>query len=70
MEVYIDVILMKKERSGDYIKDLRETFSTLEKYNLKLNRSKFIFGINSENFLGYLLTQEALRRIWRKPMLF
>lgn len=60
IEVYVDDILVKAVRAKDLMKDLEEPFSTLQRYELKLNPSKFIFGIRSEKFLNYMVTERGI----------
>ena len=43
MEVYIDDILVKIKDKANHLDDLKETFSTLHKYNMKLNPKKCVF---------------------------
>ena len=35
VEVYVDDMLVKSKEEANYLDDLKETFSTLHKYNLK-----------------------------------
>ena len=39
-EVYIDDMLMKSKDEANHLDDIKETFSTLRKYNTKLNPAK------------------------------
>ena len=41
MEVYIDDMLVKFLEAKDHISHLQQAFSTLRKYNMKLNPAKF-----------------------------
>ncbi|PKA58156.1 hypothetical protein AXF42_Ash012879 [Apostasia shenzhenica] len=43
LEAYVDDILVKSRSMEEYLTDLRETFDTLRKYNLKLNLAKCTF---------------------------
>lgn len=36
---------------------MEETFATLQRYELKLNPNKCIFGVRSEKFLDYLVIE-------------
>ena len=40
--------------------DLRETFQTLRKYQMKLNLSKCAFGVYSGKFLGFMVSQRGI----------
>uniref|UniRef100_A0A2N9IFY5 Uncharacterized protein n=1 Tax=Fagus sylvatica TaxID=28930 RepID=A0A2N9IFY5_FAGSY len=44
----------------DYLSDLRAVFNTLRCHRLKLNASKCAFGIGSEKFLGFMVTQRGI----------
>lgn len=37
--------------------DVEETFTTLQKYYMKLNPKKCIFGIRKRRFLGYMVIE-------------
>ncbi|XP_010496968.1 PREDICTED: uncharacterized protein LOC104773993 [Camelina sativa] len=56
MEVYIDDMLVKSLVAEDHIVHLHQAFTTLRKYNMKLNPSKCSFGVSSGKFLGYIVT--------------
>ena len=45
MEVYIDDMLTKSKKAADHLVDLGQTFYQLEKYQMKLNTTKCIFGV-------------------------
>lgn len=55
MEVYINDMLVKSQASTNHIDDLRETFTTLYKYQMKLNPAKYAFGITSRKFLEFMV---------------
>ena len=46
MEVYIDDMLVKSLEVEDHISHLQQAFSTLHKYNMKLNPAKCSFGVS------------------------
>ena len=50
VEAYIDDIV-------EHLVDLGEVFSMLREHRLHLNASKCSFGVSSEKFLGYMITQ-------------
>lgn len=56
MEVYIDDMLVKSIDAKDHISHLQQAFSTLRRYNMKLNPTKCSFRVRSGNFLGYIVT--------------
>lgn len=57
MEVYIDDMVVKSKKAEDHVRDLKEAFVILKKYNMKLNPTKCTFGVLSRKFLGYMVTQ-------------
>ena len=40
--------------------DLQETFDTLRQYKMKLNLSKCAFGVSSEKFLRFMVSQKGI----------
>lgn len=56
MEVYVDDMLIKRMRPDQHIKDLREAFTELRKFQMKLNLLKCAFGMTLGKFLGFLVT--------------
>ena len=66
MEVYIDDMVVKSKEEQTYLADLKETFSILRKYKMKLNASKCAFGIGSGKFLGYIVNNRGFEANPRK----
>ncbi|XP_073061699.1 uncharacterized protein [Primulina eburnea] len=60
IEVYVDDILIKTREVSCFIDDLGETFTTLKRYGIKLNPAKFVFGVRSGKFLGFLVTDRGI----------
>ncbi|KAJ9536516.1 hypothetical protein OSB04_un000310 [Centaurea solstitialis] len=60
MEVYIDDMLVKSERSHDHIDHLKQSFDILRQYKMKLNPTKCSFGVRAGKFLGYMITQRGI----------
>ena len=60
IEVCIDNMLVKSLKATDHIVHLGEMFSILRKHCMILNPSKYIFGISSEKFLGFLVTKRGI----------
>ena len=56
IEVYINDMLVKSKECPDHEKHLQETFELLRRYDMKLNPLKCAFGVNSGNFLGFMVT--------------
>ena len=60
VEVYVDDMLVKSLDEGKHLDDLEETFDTLRRYNMKLNRSKSAFGVSSRKFLGFMVSHKGI----------
>lgn len=60
MEVYVDDMLVKSRETSQHIEDLTESFATLRKYQMKLNPTKYAFGVNSRKFLGFMVSQRGI----------
>ena len=56
VEVYVDDMLVKSKDEANHLDDLKETFSTLHKYNMKLNPAKCVFVVASRKFLGFIVS--------------
>ena len=44
-----------------HLDDLKETFSTLRKYNMKLNPAKCVFAVTSRKFLRFMVSQRGIK---------
>ncbi|XP_074312324.1 uncharacterized protein LOC141647860 [Silene latifolia] len=60
MEVYIDDMVVKSKKAKDHMQHLAKTFNNLREYKMKLNPSKYTFGVSSGKFLGYIITQRGI----------
>ena len=60
VELYVDNMLVKSKDEANHLEDLKETFSTLCKYNMKLNLAKCIFVVVSRKFLGFMVSQRGI----------
>ena len=60
MEVYVDDMLVKSKEELAHLDDLRETFTTLKQYQMKLNPSKCVLGVASGMFLGFMVSQRGI----------
>ena len=43
--VYVDDVLVKTEKHGTLLEDLKETFENLRRFQIKLNPEKCVFGV-------------------------
>ena len=57
VKVYIDDMLVKSSKSDQHLEHLEEAFNIMNKYEMKLNPTKCVFGVVSGKFLGYVVTQ-------------
>ena len=60
MEVYIDDMLVKSLEAEDHISHLKQAFSSLRKYNMKLNPTKCSFGVSPGKLFGYIVTHRGI----------
>ena len=58
--VYVDDMLVKSKEELAHLDDLKETFATLKQYQMKLNPSKYVFGVASGKFLGFMMSQRGI----------
>ena len=61
MEVYVDDMLVKSKEELAHLDDLKETFTSLKQYQMKLNPSKCVFGVASGKFLGFMVSQRRIK---------
>ena len=60
MELYVDDMLVKSKEESTHLDDLQETFTTLRRYQMKLNPSKCAFRVASGKFLGFMVSQRGI----------
>ncbi|KAK8946325.1 hypothetical protein KSP39_PZI006362 [Platanthera zijinensis] len=56
LEMYVDDLMIKSRKVDSHIQDLEETFGTLQRYKMRLNLLKCVFGASKGKFLDHLLT--------------
>ena len=59
-EVYIDDIVFKSKTRVKHIQHLEEAFGLMQKYNMNLNPLKYVFGVSTSKFLGFMVTQRGI----------
>ena len=59
-EAYIDDMLVKSKSRKDHLAHLREAFQLMRSHLLLLNPNKCAFGIESGNFLEFLVSQRGI----------
>ena len=60
IEVYIDDMVVKSKVAFEYVGDLENIFEILRKHKLRLNNSKYSFGVGSSKFLDYMVTHRGI----------
>jgi hypothetical protein len=60
VEAYIDDIVVKSEKRGDLLDDLKEIFNNLCKFKIMLNPKKCVFGVSLGKLLGYLVSSRGI----------
>ncbi|XBI57496.1 hypothetical protein VPH35_038874 [Triticum aestivum] len=55
--VYVDDVVVKTEKRGMLLEDLKETFENLRRFQIKLNPEKCVFGVPAGQLLGFLFTK-------------
>ena len=60
IEVYIDDMVVKSKVVSKHKGDLENIFEILRKHKLRLNTSKYSFGMGSGKFLGYMVTHRGI----------
>nr|GEU64907.1 hypothetical protein [Tanacetum cinerariifolium] len=61
IEVYVDDLVIKSHTEAEILRDINETFRTLQKINMKLNPKKCTFRAVEGMFLGYMITPEGIK---------
>jgi len=60
VQAYVDDMVVTSKEKDQHIADLEELFTTIARYNLKLNPEKCVFGVEAGKFLGFLLTERGI----------
>jgi len=60
VEVYVDGIVIKSDSCEQHKDDLLEVLPALQKYNMRLNLDKCVFGIEGRKFLEFMLTHRGI----------
>lgn len=56
VEAYVDDMLVKSTTDLGHVEDLKETFATLNRADMKLNPQKSFFGLTGGKFLGFMVS--------------
>ena len=60
MEVYIDDMLVKSVKVELHLDHLAESFLVLKYYKMKLNPTKYPFGVSAGKFLGFIVNNHGI----------
>ena len=58
--VYVDDVVVKTEKRGTLLEDLKETFENLRGFQIKLNPEKCVFGVPAGQLLGFLVSERGI----------
>jgi len=61
LEVYVDDMVAKSKEEESYVEVLRKLFERLQKYKLRLNPVKYVFGGSSGRLLGFIVTKDRIK---------
>ena len=54
--VYVDDILIESKEEDTHLDDLKEIFATLRQYQMRLNPSKYTFGVSLGKFIRFMVS--------------
>ena len=60
MEGYIDDMLVKSVKAELHIAHLAESFKIVKNYKMKLNPTKYAFGVSTRKFLGFMVNSRGI----------
>src|SRR3954469_4988426 len=60
VQVYVDDIVIKSYIASTLLDDLCETFAALNKYRIKLNPKKCVFGVPARKLLRYMVSARGI----------
>ena len=60
IEVYVDDMMVKSITRVDHFEALDRFLARVEKYNLRLNPKKCVFGVTSGKLLGHIVSQRGI----------
>ena len=61
IEVYVDDMMVKSATKQGHFVTLDKFLARAEKYNLRLNPKKCIFGVTSRKLLGHIVSQKGIK---------
>ena len=60
MEVYIDGVGVKSTNFSQHLANLKQSFIRIQQHSLKMNLAKYVFGVSTGNFLGFLVHSQGI----------
>ena len=60
IHVYVDDIMVKTKQHLMLLDNLKETFTNLREYKVKLNPEKCVFGVPAGKLLGFLVSEHDI----------
>ncbi|KAK1683409.1 hypothetical protein QYE76_044257 [Lolium multiflorum] len=60
VHAYVDDVVVKTKEMPTLLDDLRETFTNLRRFRMKLNPAKCTFGVPAGQLLGYLVSRRGI----------
>ena len=58
--IYVDDIVVKTAQASDLIANLAATFANLQRFSVKLNPKKCVFGVSKGKLLGYIVSERDI----------
>ena len=60
VEVYVDDMIVNSKTREGYFEALDKFLARLERYNLRLNSKKCVFGVTSRKLLGHIVSERGI----------
>jgi len=60
VQAYVDDMVVTSQQREQHVGDLKELFTTIAKYRMKLNLEKCVFGVEAGKLLGFLLSERGI----------
>ena len=60
VEVYVDDMMVKSEMREGHFEALDKFLAGQEKYNIRLNPKKCVFGVTSGKLLGHIVSERGI----------
>jgi len=61
VQAYVDDMVVTSAEKDQHVVDLEELFTTITKYNMKLNLEKCVLGVEAGKLLGFLLIERGIK---------